>query len=191
MIESLVNNFQECSMLLFKLKIENSPHLISFLVSTSHIVSSIKGESEKYLAISKQVLNSLVSLSHVISNEGNVDYFLEHDPGKRTTVKPSAQRKYLLSWGPHQPILAKFPTNTDISHGKQRQFNSSRFKGYPHLEYSLIKDAAFCFICSLFLNSSNKSYSDSSWTATGVFLIKLSNEILEQINISFSFLLWV
>lgn len=168
MIESLVNNFQECSTLLSKLKTENSPNPISFLVSTSHIVSSIKEESEKYLAISKQVLNSLVSLSHVISNEGNVDYFLEHDPGKRTTVKSSAQRKYLLSLGPHQPKLAKFPTNTDISQGKQRQFNSLWFKEYPHLEYSLIKDAAFCFICSLFPNGSNRSYSDSAWTEVGV-----------------------
>lgn len=167
MLESLINSFQDCSMLLKKLKTENAPNPISFLVSTSHIISSIKAESEKYLSISNLVLNSLVSLSQVAPKE-NVDYFLEHDPGKRSVVKTSSQRKYLLSLGPHQPKLAKFPKNLDITPGKQCQFSSLWYNEYPHLEYSLIKDAAFCFICTLFPNGPNRNYSDSAWSEIGV-----------------------
>ncbi|XP_065669871.1 uncharacterized protein LOC136088851 [Hydra vulgaris] len=119
MLESPINNFQECNLLLTKLKTESYPNPILFLVSTSLIVSSIKKESEKYIAISKQVLSALVSPSHEEIN-GNADFFIEHDPGKQTIVKSSSQMKYLLGLCPNQPKLAKFPNNTDNLHGKQR-----------------------------------------------------------------------
>jgi len=59
------------------------------IITIKHIISSIKAESEKYLSISNLVLNSLVSLSQVAPKE-NVDYLLEHDPGKRSVVKSSS-----------------------------------------------------------------------------------------------------
>jgi len=150
-------------MLLKKLKTENALNPISFLVSTSHIISSITTESEKYLSINNLVLSSLVSFSKVAPKE-NVDYFLEHDPGKQSVVKLSSQRKYLLSLGPHQPKLAKFPKKLDITPGKQCRFSSLWYNEYPHLEYSIIKDAAFCFICTLFPNGPNKNFSDPAWS---------------------------
>ncbi|KAF0705929.1 52 kDa repressor of the inhibitor of the protein kinase-like, partial [Aphis craccivora] len=81
-LESLVNRFQERSILLTKIKNESSPNPISFLVETSHIITSIKIESKQYLLTTEQVLSSLIANETVES--GNIlDSFPEHDPGKR------------------------------------------------------------------------------------------------------------
>lgn len=53
MIENLVHDFQECDLLLSKLKSDTSPNLISFLVNTSEIMSSVQLKSEKYVAMTK------------------------------------------------------------------------------------------------------------------------------------------
>lgn len=52
---------------------------------------------------------------------------------------------------PCQPII-KFPI-TNFS-GKGRSFNPEWYKQYSWLEYSVIKDAAFCFPCRLFVSPS-------------------------------------
>ncbi len=50
---------------------------------------------------------------------------------------------------PCQPVISgKFPT-TYFS-GKGRSFNPDWYKLYPWLEYSITKDAAFCYPCRLF-----------------------------------------
>lgn len=166
-LESLVNRFQERSILLTKIKNESSPNPISFLVETSHIITSIKIESKQYLLTTEQVLSSLIANETVES--GNIlDSFPEHDPGKREIVKSSAQRKYLLSLGLYQPKLAKYPKNLNIPTEKQSQFTSLWFNEFPHLEYSIQKDAAFCFICSLFPNGPNRNFADPAWVVSGV-----------------------
>ena len=63
-----------------------------------------------------------------------------------------------------QPKLSKFPPKQSIPTSKQRQFGASWYNEYPHLEYSIAKDAAFCFICSLF----HKEGQDPAWCETGV-----------------------
>ncbi|KAF0749187.1 52 kDa repressor of the inhibitor of the protein kinase-like [Aphis craccivora] len=50
----------------------------------------------------------------------------------------------------------------------QCQFSPLWCNEYPHLEHSLIKDAAFCFICTLFPNGSHRNYFDSVWSEKGV-----------------------
>uniref|UniRef100_A0A1X7V3Y4 TTF-type domain-containing protein n=1 Tax=Amphimedon queenslandica TaxID=400682 RepID=A0A1X7V3Y4_AMPQE len=50
---------------------------------------------------------------------------------------------------PCQPVKIKFPV-TYFS-GKARSFYPDWFKLYPWLEYSVSKDAAFCYACRLFL----------------------------------------
>lgn len=97
-----------------------------------------------------------------------MDSFPVHDPGKREIVKSSAQRKYLLSHGLYQPKLAKYPKNLNIPTEKQSQFTSLWFNEFPHLEYSIQKDAAFCFICSLFPNGPNSNFADPAWVISGV-----------------------
>jgi len=168
MIEHLIHNFQECNLLLSKLKSDTSPNPISFLVNTSEIMSSVQLKSEKYVALTKKVLNDLLTISNQTCNDKVIDHFLEHDPGNRKTVESASQRKYLVGLGPYQPKLATYPKNLDIAHGKQNQFSSLWFKEFPHLEYSVVKDAAFCFICYLFPKGPNRNFAEIAWVENGV-----------------------
>lgn len=70
--------------------------------------------------------------------------------------------------GPFQPHLPKYPCNSDIKNGKQRQFNTSWYKEYSHLEYSISSDAAFCFVCSLFPKGPHRTSENLSWSQYGV-----------------------
>jgi len=73
-----------------------------------------------------------------------IDSVVEHDPGRRTKIISDNQRQYLIMLGPHQPMLNVNPRTEKYS------FKYSWFEEFPHLEYSIIKDAAFCYVCSLF-----------------------------------------
>ena len=48
----------------------------------------------------------------------------------------------------------KFPVT--IVSGKRHSFNSNWYKKYPWIEYSVKKDAAFCYACRLFPSTSNR-----------------------------------
>ncbi len=81
---------------------------------------------------------------------------LDHDPALRGELEPC------------QPRLSCFPTNPDIPQGKQNRFSPRWYDEYPHLEYSVEKDAVFCFVCSLFDDKPSKEKADSSWKTTGI-----------------------
>ncbi|WVZ87717.1 hypothetical protein U9M48_034312 [Paspalum notatum var. saurae] len=78
----------------------------------------------------------------------------EHDPGKRipiTRYDPNDQdrvRRRYIELGPCQPKNHDFKFR-DIS-GYQRRFCPAWFMEFKWLEYSVDKDAAFCFVCYLF-----------------------------------------
>lgn len=91
---------------------------------------------------------------------------VEHDPGKRPNILTDFQRKSLINIGPCRPVLTLFPVNSEIPNGKQNKFCASWYKQYPHLEYSIVKDAAFCFVCSLF----HQSEEEAAWCTRGVRL---------------------
>ena len=55
---------------------------------------------------------------------------------------------------PAQPVI-KFPT-TEIG-SKKRSFTSSWYAKYKWLEYSIIKDSAFCYPCRYFAQTSGRS----------------------------------
>ena len=67
---------------------------------------------------------------------------------------------------PCQPVGITFPV-TYFS-GKARSFNPDWFKLYPWLEYSVSKDAAFCYACRLFGAANiHLSRPERAFTATG------------------------
>jgi hypothetical protein len=79
---------------------------------------------------------------------------LEHDPGKRIPISRYAvndqdrvRRRY-IELGPCQPKNHKFKVTNKS--GMDRRFCHSWFKEFPWIEYSVEKDAAFCFVCYLF-----------------------------------------
>ncbi|KAK4573404.1 hypothetical protein RGQ29_031388 [Quercus rubra] len=86
-----------------------------------------------------------------------VDFNLENhpsDPGLRQKISsyhPNNHdeiRRHYLTKGPCQPILDVFPVSYFSK--KPRRFRSDWYRGRKWLEYSIEKDAAFCFYCYLF-----------------------------------------
>ena len=92
------------------------------------------------------------------------------DPGERPTKLSENQKKYLILVGPDEPLLNRYPTNEAILESGHRQcrFNPEWFKHCPYLEYSKTKDAAFCFVCSLFSDGPGHEKSESIWIKSGV-----------------------
>ena len=108
------------------------------------MINRIKLKSECFLKNAKVVLYSLSDPSDHIQSVSKPNYFVEHDPGRRCDITSSSQRQYLLSLGPHQPKLLKYPINSDIDPSKQKNFNPIWLKEYPMLEYSLVTDSVLC-----------------------------------------------
>ncbi|KAL8171907.1 hypothetical protein V2J09_023711 [Rumex salicifolius] len=84
----------------------------------------------------------------------------EYDSWDRDTVR----REYLLR-GPCQPLLANFPRN-DFGN-KSRCFQAEWFNKWEWLEYSVSKDAAFCFWCYLFKGDTGKRFGSDVFVKTG------------------------
>ena len=90
---------------------------------------------------------------------------LESDPGKRIPIsrynvndQDKVRRRY-IELGACQPKKHNFEYR-DIS-GLQRRFCPSWFKDYKWLEYSVDKEAAFCFVCYLFKDKTKSPGGDS------------------------------
>ena len=90
---------------------------------------------------------------------------LQHDPGKRIPISRYAvndqdrvRRRY-IEMGPCQPKNHKFEF-TNIS-GSDRRFCHVWFSEFPWIEYSVEKDAAFCFVCYLFKDKTKCPGGDS------------------------------
>lgn len=85
---------------------------------------------------------------------------LEHDPGLRVPIssfdandQDAARRGYILK-GPCHLWAFNFPSRK--IYGKDRRFSVIWFHKYPWIEYSVDKDATFCFVCYLFGKESGK-----------------------------------
>ncbi|KAL5820586.1 hypothetical protein ACOSQ3_022468 [Xanthoceras sorbifolium] len=80
--------------------------------------------------------------------------YYERDPGLRLPVgaypadKHDDVRKAYIKMGPFQPMLDNYPPTLDGKYS--RRFQQSWFQRFPWLEYSIVKDKAFCFPCFLF-----------------------------------------
>ncbi|KAH7650966.1 Ribonuclease H-like protein, partial [Dioscorea alata] len=93
------------------------------------------------------------------------------DPGLRkpiedfdNRIRDQVRREYLTR-GPCQAIGHKFPQK---DYGKQkRSFEDAWFKQHPWLEYSITKDAPFCFWCYLFKPSKGSRMGEDTFTKMG------------------------
>ena len=93
------------------------------------------------------------------------------DPGLRkpieeldVNIRDAARREYLLL-GPCQTIGHKYP-QTKIG-AQKRSFQDSWFKKHDWLEYSVAKDAAFCFYCFLFKQPRAENFGIECYTGEG------------------------
>ena len=144
-----------------------------FLIKIKEISKQVKESSTSLLNLSSKILEKRESAKRELE-ENNEDSTLPMlDPGERSKKLTENQKKYLIRIGPYQPILQRYPTNSSIANPtnegrKQSRFNPSWFKEYPHLEYSLSKDAAFCFVSSLFGSGPGTEKAENVWIDDGV-----------------------
>jgi len=81
-----------------------------FLINSIQYISNINNEISNYISYATTILDKLTA-----SNESDntdictTDGFVEHNPGNRVPIKTTLQRQFLISLGPHQPKLAKYP----------------------------------------------------------------------------------
>ncbi|XP_065654947.1 uncharacterized protein LOC136081550 [Hydra vulgaris] len=95
-------------------------------------------------------------------------WFNNYETCSLDSVATASQCQYLIALGPHQPKLTKYPVNTTVINIKQHSFNPKWYNEYPLLEYSIVTDSAYCFVCTLFSNGPGRSYQNSAWVKPGV-----------------------
>ena len=93
------------------------------------------------------------------------------DPGLRKPIKEmhpnirdDAKREYVLL-GPCQPKGHKYPKRK--IYGRNRSFHDNWYRDRAWLEYSISKDAAFCFYCYLFKPKRVENFGVESFTTNG------------------------
>ncbi|KAK1373634.1 hypothetical protein POM88_029827 [Heracleum sosnowskyi] len=96
----------------------------------------------------------------IVSDPGSRKQIKEYDVGIRDRIR----REY-ISKGVCQPFGHNFPKTT---YGKStRTFRDKWFKKYDWLEYSISKDAVFCFYCFLFKPDNMIHFGDDAFTKVG------------------------
>ena len=95
------------------------------------------------------------------------------DPGLRTpieqldvNIRDAVRREYVLL-GPCQQQQANHTYPQTKIGNSNRSFQKSWFKKHKWLEYSVAKDAAFCFYCFLFKQPRAKNYDFECYTGEG------------------------
>ena len=114
--------------------------------------------------------NSMPGSSSSGESVYNVE-LLPHDPGKRKPIasypinEQDAVRRGFVAKGPCQPRNYNYPIRQLAN--RPRQFSLSWFDKYPWIEYSVERDAAFCFVCYLFkdkFKGANNSFVKDGWS---------------------------
>jgi hypothetical protein len=133
------------------------------------VVSKVADISKELVINCNQVLDNILKNGTIPDEEHTEKQdVVEVDPGLRKKITSDNQRRYLLQTGPFQPKLPRFPVNESIPKDKQCRFSSKWYQEYPHLEYSIEKDAAFCFVCCLFPEGVGRQNADPAWVTVGV-----------------------
>ncbi|CAF2093447.1 unnamed protein product [Rotaria magnacalcarata] len=94
--------------------------------------------------------------------------FISRDPSDNRKYNDDELR-YLVSCGPYRDLNLSYPQNTELKKkNKQCSFTSNWYKNFPFLEYSIKKDACFCFCCRLFSSGPGSERAEDAWVTTGV-----------------------
>ncbi|KAK4599601.1 hypothetical protein RGQ29_009588 [Quercus rubra] len=125
--------------------------------------------------------SSLVQDSSSSSKRIRIDFNLENLPSdpelrqKISSYHPNNHdeiRRYYLTKGPCQPPVHDYPIS--YFSGKPRRFRSEWYINRKWLEYSIDKDAAFCFYCYLFRQDVGKQGGGETFVTKG---FKLWNQV--------------
>ena len=162
----LVKDLKNASDLVDKAKSDTCPAVEIFLVNVEEITQRICKNGSKIRKISSALLTEMEEekASALIEEEIVVSVPC-HDPAERCKVSSLTEKKYLVKLGPHQPKLSVFPQHEDIPPRKQCQFSAVWYSSFPRLEYSVSKDAAFCYVCP---PGPGRENADEAWSTDGM-----------------------
>ena len=140
-----------------------------FLIQMKELVEQLNKSSKQLLKASTNVLETLESSKGSLDNNSQYSTLPLLDPGERSTNLTEVQKRYLIRVGPYQPVLPEYPVTTRVAgeNLKQSRFSLTWFKENPHLEYSILKDTAFCFVCSWFGGGPGMAKADNAWVEEG------------------------
>ena len=138
---------------------------------SQRLVSDFCTEAQKALKEYQQTIHF-----ECVSNKE--DDLVDHDPGKRPQKLSENHKKYLISLGPCQPQLSSFPKKKELENcSKQCKFSAAWYSEFLHLEYSVSKDAAYCFVCSLFPEGPGRASADPAWVQGNNTLSKMKGSL--------------
>ena len=169
-LKHLGDYLKECMSFVDSVNNNQFPHPLNVLVSVADLAKDVNTKSSNLMEKAKKVIKKLESEYNKQEEIYKEETLPPRDPYERAHFKDLSdkQKQYLIDMGPYQPKLYSFPKNTAIPDGKQCTFSPRWFNEYPHLEYSIKADAAYCFVCSLFPSGLQRAMSDDNWTAIGV-----------------------
>ena len=168
-LKFLCEHISICEGIVKKASITDAPQPNVLLEELIIATEKVKATSSSLLTDAKNSLNQL-QISNPKPDASNVKEFIpiNKDPGSRRKILTDDDREFLINLGPFQPKLGLYPRNNDIPHSKQCRFSSDWFLEFPHLEYSIVKDAAFCFVCQLFQTVVGHEKCNDAWAVEGV-----------------------
>ena len=132
--------------------------------SWPQLLTLVKRSLSQLLELVKENMTVYEKMGHYNNATTKLPDIPSRDPGHPPSTLTYDQGKLLVQKGPFQRKLSIYPKNKSIVAGKQAQFSSKWYLIHPHLEYSIVKDAAFCFDYSLF----RKLIAEEAWSISGV-----------------------
>lgn len=143
----LCSNLMECQELISKVGKLDVPQPENHLGELLDVVERLNSLSSSLLSDTNQALANIKSQQDHVPVFSSTEFIpIDRDPGCRRKILTDEDRVYMIEQGPFQPKLTRYPRNRDIPPPKHCQFSSEWFNTYPHLEYSISKDAVFCFV---------------------------------------------
>lgn len=85
----------------------------SAAIKITDIVSSVEGICKDILINAGNFINFITAKNSQLEIDSSISTcsLIPHDPGLRKPIKTDSERNYLISLGPHQPKLSKFPAH--------------------------------------------------------------------------------
>ena len=151
----LVEDLKRASELVDEVKSDTCPAIETFLTNAEELTQQICNNANEIRKMSSALLKEMEEEKRAAApnDEEIVLSVPSHDPGERYKVNSLTEKKYIIKLGPHQPKLSVFPQHEDIPQRKQCRFSSVWYASFPHREYGISKDAAFCHVFIIFIRT--------------------------------------
>ena len=137
----------------------------------NELAEQVNKSSKQLLKASTKVLEKLECSKGCLDNNSQDSTCLCWIQGQDQPILLKTRKGILSEYGHiNLSYPAEYLVTTRVAgeNLKQSRFNLTWFKEYPHLEYSTSKDAAFCFVCSLFDGGPKAAKADNAWVKEGV-----------------------